>query len=112
MSTRRQAAVSRAISALAPMMPREDAQIVRALVARPHMRALDAGRAVWLAAVTHIRHAHTDYDVLMEEGYDRDAARFFVRDDINAVLQRWQATRLLDADEDDPVADMPAPDRR
>ena len=31
------------------------------------------------------------------EGYDRDAARFFVIDDTNAVLTRWRATRLLDA---------------
>lgn len=100
MATRRQAAVSGALAALAPMMPLEDAEAVKALVARPHMRALDARRAVWLAAVSHIRHAHTDYDALMDDGYDRDAARFFVLDDVNAVLERWQATRLLDADDD------------
>ena len=68
------------------------------------MRALDAGRAVWLAAVTHIRHARTDYDSLLAEGYDRDAARFFVIEDINTVLRRWQARRLLSAD-DEALAD-------
>ncbi len=35
----------------------------------------------------------------MDEGYDRDAARFFVLDDVNEVLTTWRATRLLDADE-------------
>ncbi|WP_306118639.1 MULTISPECIES: DUF2293 domain-containing protein [unclassified Roseitalea] len=104
MATRRQAAVARALTALAPMMPLEDAQAVKALVARPHMRGLDAPVAVWLATVAHIRHAHTDYDSLMDEGYDRDAARYFVIDDINAVLRRWQATRLLDPDEDADLA--------
>jgi hypothetical protein len=32
---------------------------------------------------------------LLAEGYDRDSARFFVIDAINAVLTRWRATRLL-----------------
>jgi len=100
MTTKRQAAVSRALSRLAPMMPLEDALAVKTLVARPHMRALPAERAVWLATVTHIRHVRTDYDALLSDGYDRDAARFFVIDDINAVLRRWQATRLVDADDD------------
>lgn len=104
MTTRRQAAVSEALARLAPMIPLEDARAVKALVARPHMRGLPADRAVWLAAVTHIRHARTDYDSLLAEGYDRDAARFFVIEDINAVLRRWQARRLLSAD-DEALAD-------
>jgi hypothetical protein len=37
----------------------------------------------------------------MAEGYDRDSARFFVVDDINAVLTSWRATRLLDPDDED-----------
>jgi hypothetical protein len=48
-----------------------------------------------------VRHAHTDYDRLLAEGYDRAAARFFVADAINAVLTRWRATRLLDPDDED-----------
>ena len=100
MTTKRQAAVSQALERLAPLMPLEDALAIKALVARPHMRGLPAQRAVWLAAITHIRHTHSDYDTLLDEGYDRDAARFFVLDDINAVLRSWQATRMLEADED------------
>lgn len=99
MTTRRQAAVSQALDRLAPMIPLEDALAVKALVARPHMRGLPANRAVWLAMVTHIRHARTDYDSLLTEGYDRDAARFFVLDAVNQVLRQWQATRFLDADD-------------
>ena len=100
MTTKRQAAVSKALAELAPMMPLEDALAIKALVARRHMRGLPADRAVWLAMVTHIRHTRTEYDTLLADNYDRDAARFFVIDDINAVLRDWQATRLLDADEE------------
>ena len=57
--------------------------------------------AVWLATVAHVRHQHTDYDRLLDEGYDRDSARFFVVDRINAVLTDWRATRLLDPDDED-----------
>lgn len=100
MTTKRQAAISRALAGLAPMMPLEDALSVKALVARRHMRVLPADRAVWLAMVTHIRHTRTDYDNLLADGYDRDAARFFVIEDINDVLRQWQATRLLDPNEE------------
>jgi hypothetical protein len=55
--------------------------------------------AVWLAAIAHIRHEHTDYEKLLDEGYDRDSARFFVVDQTNEVLTRWRATRLLDPDD-------------
>ena len=83
-------------------MPLEDALAVKALVNRPHMRGLPAERAVWLAAVSHIRHTRTDYDALMDEGYDRDAARFFVIEAVNDVLRQWQATRFIDADDESP----------
>ena len=82
------------------MMPLEDALAIKTLVGRPHMRGLPADRAVWLATVTHIRHTQTDYDALMDDGYDRDAARFFVADAINDVLRQWQATRFVDADDE------------
>ncbi|MGO4842292.1 DUF2293 domain-containing protein, partial [Rhizobiaceae sp. 2RAB30] len=65
------------------------------------MKTLPASIAVWLATVAHIRHAHTDYEKLLADGYDRDSARFFVVDQINDWLTRWRATRLLDPDDED-----------
>jgi hypothetical protein len=56
---------------------------------------------VWLAATSHIRHRHTDYDALLAEGYDRDAARFFVIDMANDTLTAWGATRLIDPKDDE-----------
>ena len=81
------------------MAPYADMEKIRADAGAVHMKTLPPTIAVWLATVAHIRHEHTDYEKLLAEGYDRDAARFFVIDDINAVLTRWRATRLLDADD-------------
>jgi hypothetical protein len=89
------------------MIPFNEAEEVKQLSGQRHLRALPVSVAVWLSLVAHIRHVHTDYDQLMDEGYDRDAARHFVMDDINDVLQRWQATRLLDGSETD--ANLPDP---
>ena len=101
MSTKRQRAIARALTALLPLAPYADTEKIRAEANAPHLKALPASIAVWLATIAHVRHEHTDYDRLLAEGYDRDAARFFVVDQINAWLTKWRATRLLDADEED-----------
>lgn len=97
--TARQRALAKALTALLPMAPYADIEAIRQAAGARDMRELPPSIAVWLAAIAHVRHAHTDYDRLLDEGYDRDAARFFVIDAINATLTRWRATRLLDAEE-------------
>ncbi|MCX8279629.1 DUF2293 domain-containing protein [Phyllobacterium sp. 0TCS1.6C] len=99
--TNRQRALNKSLTLLLPAVPYSDSEPIRAAANAPHMKALPPGIAVWLAAVAHIRHQHTDYDSLRDEGYDRDSARFFVLDAINRKLTEWRATRLLDPDEDD-----------
>jgi hypothetical protein len=61
-------------------------------------RGLKAGApetAAWLSLVAYVRHALTEYDDLLAQGYDRDSARFFVAGDIQAVLERWGVARRL-----------------
>lgn len=99
-STARRRGIARALSALIPMAPYADTEPIRAAAEGATFRTLPPSIAVWLAAVAHIRHAHTEYDQLLAEGYDRAAARFFVVDRINEVLTEWRATRLLDPDPD------------
>lgn len=99
--TGRQRALARALTALLPAAPYADMEKIRAEAGAAHLKTLPPSIAVWLAAIAHIRHAHTDYETLLAEGYDRDSARFFVIGQINDVLTRWRATRLLDADDDD-----------
>ncbi len=51
--------------------------------------------AAWLSMVAFVRHALTEYDSLLEEGYDQESARHFVVADIQAVLSEWGVRRPL-----------------
>jgi hypothetical protein len=99
--TGRRRAIAKALTALLPLAPYADMKKIRADAGAPYMKTLPPSIAVWLATIAHVRHAHTDYEQFLAEGYDRDAARFFVVNDINAWLTKWRATRLLDPDDDD-----------
>lgn len=99
--TGRRRAIAKALTVLLPMAPYADMEKIRAEAGAVHMKTLPPSIAVWLATVAHIRHAHTDYETLLAEGYDRDAARFFVIGAINDVLTRWRATRLLEEDDEE-----------
>lgn len=100
MSTQRQRAIAKALTALLPLAPYADIEMIRTEANAKHLRSLPPTVAVWLATVAHVRHAHTEYDALLEDDYDRDAARFFVADQINAVLTRWRSTRMLESDDE------------
>jgi hypothetical protein len=63
------------------------------------LRTASAESAAWLALVAYVRHAFTDYDALMAEGYDRDSARFFVLEEMQAVLDGWGVRRRIGAED-------------
>ena len=46
--------------------------------------------AVKLAVVAHIRHAETQYDSLLAQGYDRFDARMQVKDKIDRIIEAWR----------------------
>ncbi|WP_127522808.1 DUF2293 domain-containing protein [Mesorhizobium sp. Z1-4] len=98
--TGRQRAIAKALTALLPIAPYADIEAIREAALARKMRELPPSIAVWIATVAHVRHVHTQYDQLLDEGYDRDAARHFVIDEINQVLTAWRATRLVEEDED------------
>lgn len=99
--TARQRSIAKALTALLPGVPYSDSEPIRAAANAPHMKKLPPSVAIWLATVAHVRHQHTDYDTLMDEGYDKDSARFFVLDAVNVKLTEWRATRLLEPDDED-----------
>lgn len=75
---------------MAPALPAfERADILDHAVDSAGLRVASPQAAAWAALVAHARHVHTDYDSLLAEGYDVEAARFFVRDQINATLAAW-----------------------
>jgi hypothetical protein len=99
--TRHRRGIDKALTALLPLVPYADAEEIRAAAGAPHLKSLPPSIAVWLAAVAHIRHRHTEYDRLLAEGYDRDSARFFVLDAVNETLTRWRSARFLKPDGDE-----------
>jgi hypothetical protein len=96
----KRAEIEAALRRLAPRAPPHElgAVVDHALDSRG-LRTSAAETAAWLSLVAYVRHAFTDYDELLAQGYDRDSARHFVAGDIETVLGEWGATRRLGAQE-------------
>ena len=92
--------IEAALRRLAPRMPaHEFGAVVDHALDSDGLRTAEAGTAAWLSLVAYVRHALTDYDELLDEGYDRDSARHFVADAIRDILDGWDVRRPL-TDED------------
>ena len=100
-TTQRQRLVHRALTELIPRAPLSDFEPIYERATAKRLRSQAPDGAAFLAATTHIRHRHTDYDDLLAEGYDRESARHFVLDDINDTLTLWGANRFVDRSADD-----------
>lgn len=98
--TKRQKDMRKTLRALLPRVPMHDAEAILTLAQSGHLRHLPASIALWQATTSHVRHELTDYDTLLEDGYDRDAARFFVVDEMNEVLRGWGCNKEV-SDEPD-----------
>jgi hypothetical protein len=88
------AEIERAIRALAPDIPDYEFNAVADhAMDSPGLGGASPEAAAWLSMVSFIRHVLTDYDALLEEGYDQEAARHFVVGDMQAVLAEWGVKR-------------------
>ncbi|MGO4386875.1 DUF2293 domain-containing protein [Microvirga sp. 2YAF29] len=97
----RREAIESAVRILAPRIPRHEFESVtdHALGSRGlHTASPEA--AAWLSITAYIRHRLTDYDSLLDEGYDVDSARFFVLEDMNAILDEWGSPRRVEPEEE------------
>jgi len=88
----------KALRALLPRVPMRDAEAILSVALAGHLRHLPPSIALWQAVTSHVRHELTDYDRLLDEGYDRDAARFFVVEEMNDALRRWGCNREVGED--------------
>ena len=96
------AAIEAALRRLAPKIPpHEFGAVVDHALDSKGLRGASPEAAAWLSLIAYVRHVFTDYDALLTQGYDRDSARHFVRDEIEAVLDRWGAQRRLSDSEED-----------
>jgi hypothetical protein len=92
--------IEAALRRLAPRIPAHEfgAVVDHALDSRG-LRTATPESAAWLSLIAYVRHAFTDYDDLLTQGYDQDSARFFVRAEIEQVLASWGVRRALDMDQ-------------
>jgi hypothetical protein len=97
----RRADVEAALSRLAPAIPPHEASVVADhAMDSPGLATAAPETAAWLSLVAYVRHVFTDYDDLLDDGYDQDSARHFVLDEMRAVLAGWGVRRPVDAGED------------
>ena len=96
----KRALIEDALRRLAPKIPPHEfgAVVDHALDSRG-LRGATPETAAWLSLVAYVRHALTEYDDLLAQGYDQDSARYFVADAIRAVLAGWGARRTLGEEE-------------
>ena len=81
------------------MPPHEFGAVVDHAVDSRGLQASAPETAAWLSLVAYVRHAFTDYDDLLAQGYDQDSARYFVAAEMETVLAEWGVKRRIAADE-------------
>jgi hypothetical protein len=85
---------------LAPRMPaHEFAAVVDHAIDSPGLSSASAETAAWLSLIAYARHALTEYDELLKQGYDRDSARYFVAEEIDAILANWGGGRRVQSED-------------
>ena len=88
--------IEKAVRVLAPRVPEfEAAAIADHAMCSRGLSTASPPTAAWLSMVAFVRHALTEYDSLLEEGYDQESARHFVAADIQAILSEWGVMRPL-----------------
>jgi hypothetical protein len=92
--------IEAALRRLAPGIPPHElgAVVDHALDSRG-LRTASPEAAAWLSLVAYVRHVLTEYDDLLDQGYDVDSARHFVTADIAATLKSWGVRRSLSPDD-------------
>jgi hypothetical protein len=96
----KRAAIEAALRRLAPKIPpHEFGAVTDHALDSAGLRSASPETAAWLSLVAYVRHVFTDYDALLTQGYDRDSARHFVADEMEAALRAWGVRRGLGADE-------------
>jgi hypothetical protein len=92
--------IEAALRRLAPHIPpHEFSAVVDHAVASRGLKHATPETAVWLSLVAYVRHVFTDYDELLAQGYDVESARFFVAEEITAILKEWGVRRPLGGQE-------------
>jgi hypothetical protein len=89
-----------AVRLLAPRLPQHElGAVTDHAMDSAGLRKAAPETAAWLSLVAYARHVFTDYDELLSQGYDYDSARFFVAQELEAMLDEWGVARRLSGDD-------------
>jgi hypothetical protein len=90
--------IEKALRQLAPRLPdHEFGAVVDHAMDSKGLSSAAPETAAWLSLVAYARHVFTDYDELLQEGYDRESARHFVAAEIEELFATWGVRRRLTA---------------
>ena len=93
-------AIETALRHLAPRIPKHEfGAVVDHALDSAGLRAASPETAAWLSLTAYVRHALTEYDDLLRQGYDQDSARFFVAGAMRETLAEWGVRRPLGAED-------------
>jgi len=91
--------IGEALGVIAPSAPAFDREaILDHALDSTGLKTASPQAAAWLSLVAYVRHAYTEYDDLLADGYDSDSARHFVADAINEVLGEWGCRKRVGDD--------------
>jgi hypothetical protein len=89
-----------ALRHLVPKLPKHETEVVLDhAMDRQQLRNATPETAAWLSLVAYVRHTLTDYDELLDSGYDLESARHFVLAEMQEVLDGWGARRPVVSDD-------------
>lgn len=95
MTDRRQQ-IEDALSTLAPALPPKDrTEVVEHALWSKGLKRASPPKAAWLSLVSYLRHRFTDYDKMLEEGYNVEEARYFSMNQLSKVLEETGCRRKL-----------------
>jgi hypothetical protein len=90
------AELERALRHLAPDIPEfEFGAVIDHAMLSPTLSRAVPETALWLSLTSYARHVFTEYDALLEEGYDVESGRHFVLEAINEKLNEWGVKRRV-----------------
>ncbi len=88
--------IESALRHLAPKMPAHEFDaVVDHVLDSVGLTSAAPPDAAWLSLVAYTRHVFTDYDALLAQGYDRESARHFVAEHMEATMRGWGVRRPL-----------------
>lgn len=95
----RRDAIEAALLRLAPKIPpHERMAVADHAIDSKGLRTASPETAAWLSLTAYVRHVLTEYEDLLEQGYDEESARHFVAADMDEVLGEWGVRRRIQED--------------